>query len=177
MVRSNGYEFKVLGHDPREFPEVPAFAEKGSLGVPREKFVEILRRVAVAASRDTARFQLNGVFFEVNGDKLLFTATDGKRLTHDYLRIENPNGISSSGHRPQSRRGRAPQDPLAGPGGVQARPGRPGHTRVLRTRGAHREADPGRLSRLPRGRWPQGQRGNRTAKRSDFLDAARERHA
>ena len=96
MVRSNGYEFKVLGHDPREFPEVPAFAEKDSLGVPREKFVEILRRVAVAASRDTARFQLNGVFFEVDGDKLLFTATDGKRLTHDYLRIENPNGISSS---------------------------------------------------------------------------------
>ena len=96
MVRSNGYEFKVLGHDPREFPEVPAFAEKDSLGVPREKFVEILRRVAVAASRDTARFQLNGVFFEVNGDKLLFTATNGKRLTHDYLRIENPNGISSS---------------------------------------------------------------------------------
>jgi DNA polymerase-3 subunit beta len=95
-VSTEGYDFKMLGEDPKDFPEVPEFSKEGSLQVAREKFVEMLRRVAVAASRDEARFQLTGVFFEVKGEKLILTATDGKRLTNDYMRIENPTGIESS---------------------------------------------------------------------------------
>lgn len=95
-VSASGYDFKMLGEDPREFPRVPEFATEGALQVTREKFVEMLRRVAIAASRDAARFQLTGVFFEVKGEKLILTATDGKRLTNDHMRIENPQGIDSS---------------------------------------------------------------------------------
>jgi DNA polymerase-3 subunit beta len=96
VVRANGYEFKILGQDPREFPEVSAFSPENALSIPREKFVEMLRRVAVAASRDATRYQLTGVFFEVQGEKLLLTATDGKRLTHDHLRIDNEKGFEGS---------------------------------------------------------------------------------
>lgn len=95
-VRAEGYEFKLLGEDPAEFPQVPAFSQEKAFSVPREKFVESLRRVGIAACRDLARYQLNGVFFEVEGEKLTLTATDGKRLTHDYIRIENPNKIEAN---------------------------------------------------------------------------------
>jgi DNA polymerase-3 subunit beta len=94
-LRADGYEFKMLGEDPREFPSVPAFAKTGVLTASREKFLEMLRRVAIAASRDMARFQLTGVFFEVEGEKLILTATDGKRLTNDHMTIENPSGIQA----------------------------------------------------------------------------------
>jgi DNA polymerase-3 subunit beta len=96
VVRADGYEFKILGQDPREFPEVPGFSSDNALSIPREKFTETLRRVAVAASRDTTRYQLTGVFFEVQGEKILLTATDGKRLTHDHLRIDNEKGVEAT---------------------------------------------------------------------------------
>ncbi len=95
ILRANGYEIKILGEDPREFPQVPVFAKDEVLSASREKFVEMLRRVAVAASRDAARFQLMGVYFEVDGETLTLTATDGKRLTNDHMRIENPSGIQA----------------------------------------------------------------------------------
>ena len=96
IIRTEAYEFKILGQDAREFPEVPGLSSEPALSIAREKFVEMLRRVAVAASRDTARYQLTGVFLEVQGEKLLLTATDGKRLTHDHLRIDNEKGIEAS---------------------------------------------------------------------------------
>jgi DNA polymerase-3 subunit beta len=96
LIRSDGYEFKLLGNDPREFPEVLAFASDTAFSLQREKLLEMLRRVSIAASRDASRYQLTGVFVEVEGDKLLMTATDGKRLTHDQMRIENPEGAAVS---------------------------------------------------------------------------------
>lgn len=85
---------KILGQDPREFPEVAVAQEGQHVQVPRETFLEVIRRVGIAASRDQTRYQLMGVYFEIEGERLTLTATDGKRLTHDYLRIQNPHGIT-----------------------------------------------------------------------------------
>src|SRR5690606_5875565 len=93
-LRADGYDLSLLGDDPTEFPLVQVFAAEKAISVPREKFLETLRRVSVAAARDTGRYQLTGVFFEVDEEKVVLTATDGKRLTNDVLRIENPDAIS-----------------------------------------------------------------------------------
>lgn len=96
-LRADGYELRLLGHDPAEFPDLAEFAAEGALEVSREKFAEMLRRVGVASSRDTSRYQLTGVFFEITGDRLVMTATDGKRLTNDRMRVENATERSVSG--------------------------------------------------------------------------------
>jgi DNA polymerase-3 subunit beta len=57
----------------------------------------MLRRVSIAASREEGRYQLNGVFLEVDGEKLTMTATDGKRLTNDTMRVENETECRASG--------------------------------------------------------------------------------
>lgn len=93
VLRAGGYEFKMLGEDPKEFPPIPDISSEGIISVSRDKFVEMLRRVGVAASRDLTRFQLTGVFFEVDGEKLTMTATDGKRLTNDHMRVNNSSGV------------------------------------------------------------------------------------
>lgn len=93
---AGGYEFKLLGDDPREFPEVPEISSENTVSAPRERFVDMLRRVGIAASRDMARFQLTGVYFEVDGERLTLTATDGKRLTNDFTTVNNPAGSASS---------------------------------------------------------------------------------
>jgi len=96
VVNASGYEFKLLGEDPGEFPEAPTFQNETACSVSREKLIEALRRVAIASCREASRFQLMGVYFEVEGDKLILTATDGKRLTNDQLRISNPQGIRAT---------------------------------------------------------------------------------
>lgn len=96
VLHAESCEFRLLGEDPKEFPSAQAFAHDDAVSVSREKFLEMLRRVAIAASRDTSRFQLTGVFFEIAGEKLTMTATDGKRLTNDHMRIENPRGAKAS---------------------------------------------------------------------------------
>lgn len=90
LLRTDNYSFKVLGEDPREFPEAAPFPTDVAFSVVRERFTESLRRVAIATSRDIARFQLTGVYFELDDDKLTLTATDGKRLTNDHVRVDNP---------------------------------------------------------------------------------------
>jgi DNA polymerase-3 subunit beta len=93
ILQAQSCEFKLLGDDPGEFPQGPDFENDNAFTVMREKFVESLRRVCVAASRDLTRQQLTGVFFEVEGEKLKLTATDGKRLTNDVQRIDNPKNL------------------------------------------------------------------------------------
>jgi DNA polymerase III subunit beta len=90
-LKADGYEFKLFGHDPEEFPRIGELQAKNSMEISREGFIQSLKRVAVAASRDSSRYQLGGVFFEIKGGKLTLTATDGKRLTNDFLKVEESN--------------------------------------------------------------------------------------
>lgn len=91
VIDSEGFEFQILGHDPTEFPTVTEPETTNAFSLVREAFHDSLKRVLVATSSDETRYQLNGVFLEFGRDRLTLTATDGKRLTHDTLRIENPD--------------------------------------------------------------------------------------
>ena len=95
-VRAESYQFRLLGDDPEEFPEIRQFAAENALVLSREKLAEMLRRVGVASARDASRYQLAGIFVEIDGEELRMTATDGKRLTHDSMRIRNSNEMKAS---------------------------------------------------------------------------------
>ena len=97
LLQAAGYELRVLGEDPAEFPRVSEFADDGVCEIDRDSFIENLRRVAIASSHDTARYQLTGVLFEIDGSRLSLTATDGKRLTNDQVAIQNPSELTGMG--------------------------------------------------------------------------------
>jgi DNA polymerase-3 subunit beta len=92
-LRAESYEFRLLGEDPEEFPDFKGFSGEASLTLERDKFADMLRRVSVAAGRDANRYQLAGVCVDIEEDLLAMTATDGKRLTHDWMRISAPGTI------------------------------------------------------------------------------------
>lgn len=50
------------------------------------RFRNALERVAYARSRDSSRYNLNGIFLEREGEDLLLTATDGHRLAQTRVR-------------------------------------------------------------------------------------------
>ncbi len=90
MLRADGFEFRLLGHEPSEFPISSELQAKLEIKISRDQFVQSLRTVAVASARDTSRHQLAGVCLEASIDRITLTATDGKRLANDSIRIDGP---------------------------------------------------------------------------------------
>ncbi len=77
-----GARFKVLGDDPADFPNVPAFPEAGALTVLADDLAGMIKRTLFATARENTRYALNGVLWEVEGTNLTLVATDGRRLSY-----------------------------------------------------------------------------------------------
>lgn len=85
-VQADACKLTVEALDPDEFPGKQRFDSGAkSFGADADELRDALRFVDVAASRDTTRYELNGVYFQADGDGFKLTATDGKRLTHARL--------------------------------------------------------------------------------------------
>src|SRR5713101_250042 len=83
-VSSGKSRFKIVGLDPKEFPAMPAAADRGdgqAVVVPSAMLREMIQRTIFAVSGDETRLNLSGIFFErVENGKLRMVATDGHRL-------------------------------------------------------------------------------------------------
>ncbi len=82
--------FEVAGMDPSDYPAWSSLEEVQTTEVEAEKLLHMVDKTMFASSSDESRFNLNGVLFEQNEDKIRMVATDGHRLAM----IEEPLGIS-----------------------------------------------------------------------------------
>jgi DNA polymerase-3 subunit beta len=80
-ITAPGARFKMLGDDPDDFPNVPAFPEEGGFEVGADDLLAMIERTLFATAREHTRYALNGVLWEVEGDALVLVATDGHRLS------------------------------------------------------------------------------------------------
>jgi len=81
-VRGHNSQFRVLGEDPEEFPGVPEVEAEGGVALSGQVLATLLDKTVFAAASQSTRYTLNGVFVELEGKKILLTATDGHRLAH-----------------------------------------------------------------------------------------------
>lgn len=72
--------YKINGIAGEEFPRLPQFKEEPALKITQSKLKEMIRKTHFAASTEESRHVLNGVYFNVQEDKLTMVATDGRRL-------------------------------------------------------------------------------------------------
>lgn len=76
--------FRLVGLDPREFPEMPKATAEGArlaVKVPAETLKQMLEMTSFAISSDETRMSLNGILLEGTADgHLRIVATDGHRL-------------------------------------------------------------------------------------------------
>jgi DNA polymerase III subunit beta len=80
-VRSGPSEFKIVGLPAEDFPALPKFEKVAFSDVVPADLLEMIERTFFAVSTDETRYNLNGVYFEPNGDALRLVATDGHRLS------------------------------------------------------------------------------------------------
>ncbi len=72
--------FTIYGHDADQYPEVPGFDGEADLKVNLENMQAGIEQSLFATAKESTRYALNGVLWEVDGKKLSLVATDGRRL-------------------------------------------------------------------------------------------------
>jgi len=86
-IKSDQAEYELHSLSPDEYPPHTADKTK-TYKLPAGPFKAALRRVAPAMSTDATRYVLCGVYFQAHKNKILFAATDGRRLCVDSLPYE-----------------------------------------------------------------------------------------
>lgn len=96
-LRGSDSHFTIYGHDPDQYPTVPGFEGKADLEVSLEQIQEGIEQSLFAAARESTRYALNGVLWEVSGKKLCLVATDGRRLARCVVSLQK------AAHAPEGR--------------------------------------------------------------------------
>lgn len=88
-IESGRSHFKVPCGPADEFPEIEFQPPSPALTLPREKMLQGMKRVQVAAARDATRFQMHSVLFDCADDGIRMVSTDGKRMAVSHLEIDS----------------------------------------------------------------------------------------
>ncbi|MHC4289824.1 MAG: DNA polymerase III subunit beta [Planctomycetota bacterium] len=80
--------FTIYSHDPQQYPDIPGFDGDADLEVKLSAFQEGIEQTIFSAARESTRYALNGILWEVSGKKLSLVATDGRRLAKTVVALE-----------------------------------------------------------------------------------------
>lgn len=80
--------FTIYAHDPQQYPAVPDFDGPANIELKLQRLQEGIEQTVFAAARESTRYALNGVLWEVTGKKLSLVATDGRRLAKSIVALD-----------------------------------------------------------------------------------------
>lgn len=94
-IRGADSHFTVYGQDPKQYPKVPSFGEgQPDLTISLEQLQLGTEQCLFATAKESSRYAINGVLWEVKGKKLMMVATDGRRLAR--CRVELPHSPAAA---------------------------------------------------------------------------------
>lgn len=93
-IKSGGSTFRVAGLRADEFPETPKMKGGTILTMSADEWLQASRAVKWASSTEETRYTMNGVLVTVSDGKLLFVATDGRRLAKSWADFEGGAALS-----------------------------------------------------------------------------------
>jgi DNA polymerase-3 subunit beta len=84
--------FTIFGQEPGQYPTVPVFEGKPDMEIALHNLQEGIRQCLFATAKESTRYALNGVLWEMKGKKLSLVATDGRRLARCKVNLTSaPN--------------------------------------------------------------------------------------
>ncbi len=88
--------FTIYGHELGQYPSVPGFGGEADMEVNLQSLQDGIEQCLFATAKESTRYALNGVLWEVKGKKLYLVATDGRRLARTIVGLsEAPTEKSS----------------------------------------------------------------------------------
>jgi DNA polymerase-3 subunit beta len=79
-IRGADSHFTIYGQEADQYPEVPQFDGTADIEITLSNLQEGIEQCLFATARESTRYALNGVLWEIKGKKLSLVATDGRRL-------------------------------------------------------------------------------------------------
>ncbi len=79
-IKGADSHFTVYGQEAEQYPTVPGFEGSADIEVGLGVLQAGIEQCLFAAAKESTRYALNGVLWEISGKKLSLVATDGRRL-------------------------------------------------------------------------------------------------
>jgi len=79
-IRGADSHFMIYGQDASQYPVVPEFEGAADIEIALENLKAGIEQSLFATAKESTRYALNGVLWEIKGKKLSLVATDGRRL-------------------------------------------------------------------------------------------------
>ncbi len=92
LVQTSDSKTKIKGIAATEFPPIPMVEKEGEVVVSSDVLLEGINQVVFAASLNTTRPILAGVYFNVGKDSLTMAATDSYRLSEKTVKVQKSSG-------------------------------------------------------------------------------------
>jgi len=91
-IRGADSRFTVYGQQPGQYPTVPTFDGDAYIEIGLENLQAGISQCLFAAAKESTRYAINGVLWQIKGKKLLLVATDGRRLARSKVNlVKEPN--------------------------------------------------------------------------------------
>jgi DNA polymerase-3 subunit beta len=87
VISGSDSHFNLFSLDAEAFPNVPTFEDKADIEVNLSNLKVGIEQCLFATAKESTRYALNGVLWEVKGKKLILVATDGRRLARTRVNL------------------------------------------------------------------------------------------
>lgn len=81
-------KFTIYGHQPEQYPAVPTLDGDADVVVGLDKLQDGIELTLFAAAKESSRYAINGVLWEMKGKKLTLVSTDGRRLARAVVDLD-----------------------------------------------------------------------------------------
>ncbi len=89
-ITGSDSHFTIYGQQSEQFPTVPQFEGKADVEIGLQELQAGIEQCLFATAKESTRYALNGVLWEIRGRKLALVATDGRRLAKVKVSIAAP---------------------------------------------------------------------------------------
>ena len=86
-ITGSDSHFTIYSQEPSQYPMVPNFDGEVNISLPLDNLKTGIEQCLFATAKETSRYAINGVLWELKGKKLLLVATDGRRLARSRVSL------------------------------------------------------------------------------------------
>jgi DNA polymerase-3 subunit beta len=79
-ITGSDSHFTIYGHEPGQYPVVPGFEGDAEIEIGLSNLQAGISQCLFATAKESSRYAINGVLWEIKDKKLVMIATDGRRL-------------------------------------------------------------------------------------------------
>jgi len=88
-IRGSDSHFTVYGQEASQYPSVPDFDGAAAMEIRLVQLQEGIDQCLFATAKESTRYAINGVLWEIKGKKLTLVATDGRRLARSRVSLSS----------------------------------------------------------------------------------------